>query len=112
MLWGSYSKTLNAEYKARLNKKKNKMEQPIKAEVRDNVLEELKARGYHKYQLEHLDEVIFLTLDAFESYEKEKVVLAIYKDEKHTRDNIAFYKNPRTGENFDEIPEGYRVRYD
>ncbi len=46
------------------------MDTPIKTEVRDNVKEELKARGYHKYQLEHLDEVIFLTLDAYESYLK------------------------------------------
>jgi len=46
------------------------MEQPVKSEIRDKVKEELKARGYHKYQLEHLDEVTFLTLDAFESYEK------------------------------------------
>ena len=47
------------------------MEQPIKSEIRGKVKEELKARGYHKYQLEHLDEVIFLTLDIFENYQKE-----------------------------------------
>jgi len=40
-------------------------------EIKNNVLEELKARGYHKYQLEHLDEVIMLTLEAYESYKKE-----------------------------------------
>jgi len=48
------------------------MEQPIKSEIRDKVKEELKARGYHKYQLEHLDETIFLTLDIFESLYGEK----------------------------------------
>ena len=46
------------------------MEQPIKSEIRDNVKEELRKSGYHKYQLEYLDEVIFLTLEAFESYQR------------------------------------------
>jgi len=46
------------------------MDMPIKAEIKDKVKEELKARGYHKYQLEHLDEVIFLTLESYESYLK------------------------------------------
>ncbi len=48
------------------------MEQPVKSEIRDNVKEELRKRGYHKYQLEHLDEVIFLTLSFFKSYEEKE----------------------------------------
>lgn len=43
---------------------------------------------------------------------KEKIVLAIYEDGKHTRDNIVFYLNPKTSEKFNEVPKGYKVVYD
>lgn len=46
-----------------------------------------------------------------EKPKKKKIILAIYNDGNHTRDNIAFYKNTITGKNYDKIPEGFEVVY-
>ena len=54
------------------------MEIEKQKEIIELVKEELKKRGYHKYQLEHLDETILLTLSALESVEKSEETENIY----------------------------------
>jgi len=44
--------------------------------------------------------------------EDEKIVLVVYKNERHTKDNISHYMNLKDGARFDTAPEGYKIIHD
>ena len=95
---------------------------PIERQILKNqvkIIEEVKKDIMSVYEIEEVIETKKLLKEESKEpccempeEEPKKIVLAIYKDSNHKKNNIHHYLNPITGEKFDEVPEGFEVKYD